>query len=24
VESVVLPDDSIPNVKVKKRLWQWR
>lgn len=24
VESVVLRDDSIPNVKVKKRLWQWR
>jgi hypothetical protein len=24
VESVVLRDDSLPNVKVKKRLWQWR
>jgi Glucodextranase, domain B/FecR protein len=24
VESVVLRDDSLPDVKVKKRLWQWR
>jgi len=24
VESVVLRDDSLPNIKVKKRLWQWR
>jgi hypothetical protein len=24
VETVVLRDDSIPDVKVKKRLWQWR
>jgi len=24
VEGVVLRDDSLPDVKVKKRLWQWR
>jgi len=24
VESVVLRDDSLPDIKVKKRLWQWR
>ena len=24
VESIVLRDDSLPDVKVKKRLWQWR
>jgi hypothetical protein len=24
VENVVLRDDSLPDVKVKKRLWQWR
>ena len=24
VETVVLRDDSIPDMKVKKRLWQWR
>jgi hypothetical protein len=24
VESMVLRDDSLPNIKVKKRLWQWR
>ena len=24
VESVVLRDDSLPDMKVKKRLWQWR
>jgi len=24
VESVILRDDSLPDVKVKKRLWQWR
>lgn len=24
LETVVLRDDSIPDVKVKKRLWQWR
>jgi hypothetical protein len=24
VESMVLRDDSLPDVKVKKRLWQWR
>ncbi len=24
VETIVLRDDSIPDVKVKKRLWQWR
>jgi mannose-6-phosphate isomerase-like protein (cupin superfamily) len=24
VQSIVLRDDSLPDVKVKKRLWQWR
>jgi hypothetical protein len=24
VEGVVLRDDSLPTVKVKKKLWQWR
>jgi Glucodextranase, domain B len=24
VESVVVRDDSIPEIKVKKKLWQWR
>ena len=24
VENVVLRDDSLPDVKVKKKLWQWR
>jgi hypothetical protein len=23
VESVVLRDDSLPDVRVKKKLWQW-
>ena len=24
VESIVLRDDSLPEAKVKKKLWQWR
>ena len=23
VESIVMRDDSLPNVRVKKKLWQW-